>query len=315
MLHPMSIRLAPYDPAWPARFEREAERIRAACVPLPIRLDHVGSTAVPGLAAKPIVDVLGARPAGSDPAPYVAAITGLGWAHRGENGVPGRDYFRLGDPERTHHLHLFEEGHPHWRAHLDFRDTLRARPAMRREYERLKRTLAARFPKDREAYTSAKAPFIEAVLAVAGTDRSAGPRVRAKAVCVVRRGDAILVNEALDPVKGDTFYGPLGGGVEFGEYAEEAVRREMREELGVELADVRLLGVLENVFTYNGRPGHEIAFVLEARLADERLYAREVLHGVEGATAFAARWVPLAMFAPGGPPLYPEGLYDLLARG
>jgi GrpB-like predicted nucleotidyltransferase (UPF0157 family) len=182
MLHPMSIRLAPYDPAWPARFEREVERIRAACAPLPIRLDHVGSTAVPGLAAKPIIDVLGARPAGSDPTPYVAAMTGLGWAHRGENGVPGRDYFRLGDPERTHHLHLFEEGHPRWQAHLDFRDALRARPALRREYERLKRTLAARFPEDREAYTSAKAPFIEAVLAAAGTGRSAGPRVRAKAV-------------------------------------------------------------------------------------------------------------------------------------
>lgn len=116
-------------------------------------------------------------------------------------------------------------------------------------------------------------------------------------------------------MKGDTFYGPLGGGVEFGEYAEEAMRREMREELGVELADVQLLGVLENVFTYDGRPGHEIAFVLEARLADERLYTREVLHAVEGATAFAARWVPLATFARGGPPLYPEGLYDLLARG
>src|SRR5215208_6435868 len=140
---PTEVEIASYDPAWPAMYEREAERLRRALSHLPFRVDHVGSTAVPGLAAKPIVDVLGGRPAGSDPRPYVDAIVALGWVHRGENGIPGRDYFRLGDPVRTHHLHLFVEGAPAWREHLAFRDTLRARPALAREYERLKRARSA----------------------------------------------------------------------------------------------------------------------------------------------------------------------------
>lgn len=138
-------------------------------------------------------------------------------------------------------------------------------------------------------------------------------RIRPKAVCVLRRGDEILVGDGWDPTKRERFYGPLGGGVEFGERAEEAVRREMREEIGVELADVRLLGVLENIFTYDGQPGHEVVFVLEARLAEAALYDREQIEGDEEGMHFTARWVPLSRFAPGGPPLYPEGLYGMLA--
>ena len=138
------------------------------------------------------------------------------------------------------------------------------------------------------------------------------PAIRPKAVCVIRRGDEILVNDAYDSVKGERFYGPLGGGVEFGERAEDAVRREMREEIGVELEGVVLLGVLENIFVYEGCPGHEISFVFEARLTDRTLYEREELRGVEGELELVARWVPLRLFADGGPPLYPQGLYALL---
>lgn len=140
-------------------------------------------------------------------------------------------------------------------------------------------------------------------------------RIRPKAVCVVRRDDEILVGDGWDPTKRERFYGPLGGGVEFGERAADAVRREMREELGVELTDVVLLGVLENIFVYDGCPGHEISFVFEARLADESLYARELLEGDEEGQHFTARWLPVDHFAPGGPPLYPEGLYGLLSAG
>lgn len=139
--------------------------------------------------------------------------------------------------------------------------------------------------------------------------------IRPKAVCVVRRGDAILVAAAHDVATGETFYGPPGGGIEFGERAADAVRREFVEELDAELADVRLLGVLESVFTYEGRPGHEITFVFDGRLADAALYAREALAGVEGLHPFEARWVPLARFADGGPPLYPTGLLELLRGG
>ena len=138
--------------------------------------------------------------------------------------------------------------------------------------------------------------------------------IRPKAVCVCRRGDEILVNAAHDRVMGETFFGPLGGGVEFGERAVDAVRREMLEEIGVELAEVQLLGVLENIFVYEGIPGHEIVFVFEARQAHEALYKREEIIGDEEGMRFVARWVPVRQFADGGPPLYPDGLYELLVR-
>ena len=139
------------------------------------------------------------------------------------------------------------------------------------------------------------------------------PFIRPKAVCVVRRGAEILVSAARDAVKGETFYCPLGGGIEFGELAASAVRREMMEELGAEVVDVRLLSVLENVFTCEGRPGHEIVFVFLGRFADATLYERDELRWTESdGTDWVAVWLPLEHFAPGGPPLYPSGLHELL---
>lgn len=137
-------------------------------------------------------------------------------------------------------------------------------------------------------------------------------RIRPKAVCICRRGESILVASAYDSVKQETFYGPPGGGIEFGERAEDAVRREMFEELGVALRDVRLLGVLENIFTYEGASGHEITFVFEASLEDRSLYSRDEIDGIEGKHPFVARWVDLDEFGADGPPLYPQGLLALL---
>ena len=137
--------------------------------------------------------------------------------------------------------------------------------------------------------------------------------IRAKAVCVCRDGERILVGAGMDSVKQQTFYGPLGGGVEFGERAADAIRREMLEELNVELGEIVLLGVLENIFTYEGEPGHEIVFVFDARLVDESLYGRDLITGEESnGQRFEALWLPVHDFGPGGPPLYPHGLYDLL---
>jgi ADP-ribose pyrophosphatase YjhB (NUDIX family) len=138
--------------------------------------------------------------------------------------------------------------------------------------------------------------------------------IRPKAVCVFRRGDEILVGSHVDRVKQERFYGPPGGGIEFQEYAVETLRREMREELDAELADVELLGVIENVFTHQGRPKHEIAFIYQARFADPSFYARDEIMGDEGGEPYPVKWMPLAHFAPGGPPLYPTGIYELLTR-
>lgn len=138
------------------------------------------------------------------------------------------------------------------------------------------------------------------------------PQIRALAICLFLDGDRILVSEARDPVTGVSFCRPLGGGIEFGETGVEAVVREIREEIGAELTDVRYVGTLENIFTYLGQPGHEIVQVYDARLVDVSLYQRGVFRGAESdGQPFVASWRSLASFGP-ELPLYPKGLADLL---
>ena len=157
-----SVFIVPYDATWPGRFEAEAERIERACAGLPIRLEHIGSTAVPGLAAKPVVDILAGRPPRSRTEPYIAAMKQLGYEHKGSFGVPGRNYFRRGTP-RSFHVHMVVWTGPLWREHLLFRDHLRAHPDVAREYETLKYELAARFAHDKRLYQDEKGPFIRRV--------------------------------------------------------------------------------------------------------------------------------------------------------
>ena len=114
-----------------------------------------------------------------------------------------------------------------------------------------------------------------------------------------------------DSTKGETFYRPLGGGIDFGETADVAVRRELREELDVELLDVRLLGVLENLFHAFGRDGHEIVFVYDCRLADRSVYERDTVGEILDDAGTKVMWRPLSSFHKGSP-LYPAGLADML---
>jgi len=137
--------------------------------------------------------------------------------------------------------------------------------------------------------------------------------IRPLAICVFRDGENILVAEGTDDAKGETFYRPLGGAIEFGEYAQDTVVRELREEIGAEITGLRFLGALENVFTYMGEAGHEIVLVFDGAFADRTIYTRERIDGNEdGFGAFVAMWKPLSFFAKGGAPLYPDGLLDLL---
>jgi GrpB-like predicted nucleotidyltransferase (UPF0157 family) len=158
-----AVELVDSDPRWPARFAAERARLLGALAGRPAEVEHIGSTSVPGLPAKPVIDILVGRPPGSEAAPYVEALTAAGYEHRGEAGIPGREYFRRGTP-RSHHLHLVELGGALWRDHLRFRDRLRADPAAAAAYAALKRRLAAEHAHDRAAYTAAKAPFIAGVL-------------------------------------------------------------------------------------------------------------------------------------------------------
>jgi GrpB-like predicted nucleotidyltransferase (UPF0157 family) len=166
-LEPGVVRLVDYDSRWPALFSAEQQRIRDHSGTLALTLEHVGGTSIPGMCAKPIIDIAAARPRSSAVGDYVAALERGGYEHRGERGVPGREYFRRGQP-RAYHVHLVEEDSALWREYLAFRDYLRAHPEDARVFAERKRRLAARFSHDREGYMNAKSPHVRELLRLAG---------------------------------------------------------------------------------------------------------------------------------------------------
>ena len=142
-------------------------------------------------------------------------------------------------------------------------------------------------------------------------------RIRPLALCVFRRADKILVAQGYDAIKDQTFFRPIGGGIDFGERGSDAVVREVKEELGADVVDVVYLGALENIFTYEGKAGHEIILLFDGRFTDFALNQDDVLlHGQDDdEILYQASWKPLKFFrGPGAPPLYPSGLLALLER-
>jgi GrpB-like predicted nucleotidyltransferase (UPF0157 family) len=161
-----TVRVVPYDPAWSALFDAEVARLAPilAAHGVTLRLEHTGSTAVPGLAAKPILDILAGWQVEGSREAAIRALESAGYQYRGESGIPGRDFFRRGEP-RQYHVHLTRVGSTFWDDHLTFRDHLRARSDVADAYAALKHELAARYPTDREAYIDAKTEFVLAALA------------------------------------------------------------------------------------------------------------------------------------------------------
>jgi GrpB-like predicted nucleotidyltransferase (UPF0157 family) len=155
------ISIADYDSRWAARFELEHTRIRDALGDLALRIEHIGSTAVPGLAAKPIIDVLVTVENPEDDAVIGAAMQSAGYALRVRE--PGHRMFRT--PARDVHVHLWASTSPEVPRYLAFRDQLRRSFDDRLAYERLKRELATRDWTDMNEYASAKSDLIEAILA------------------------------------------------------------------------------------------------------------------------------------------------------
>jgi len=163
------VEIADYDPTWPAQFAEIAARVYHAFADGPLLvIEHVGSTAVVGLAAKPIVDIDVIVPSREALPDAVARLASLGYVHKGDGGVPRREAFSWPSGELRHHLYVCACDCPEYRRHVAFRNYLRRHLDTAQEYAAFKRDLAARFRDDRVAYNDGKAEFVEAVLAKAG---------------------------------------------------------------------------------------------------------------------------------------------------
>jgi GrpB-like predicted nucleotidyltransferase (UPF0157 family) len=159
---------------WPKQFERYARRLGDALGSLPLAIQHVGSTAVPGLPAKPVIDIDVVLRRDADGAEAVRRLARAGYRHEGDLGIPGREAFAWPPGEQRHHVYVVVVDGAAHAAHLLFRDYLRAHPGTAQEYGELKRRLAAAHAADRAAYTEGKTRFVDRVLAAAtsGSDVS-----------------------------------------------------------------------------------------------------------------------------------------------
>ena len=164
-VQPGTVRLRDYTPLWADLFQIEAAELSAALRELALDIQHVGSTAVPGLIAKPILDIAVAIPAQAIVSKYAAPLARLGYRYAYWVDLENDVIFEKG-LERTHHVHLVERDSRQWSDYLRFRDALRTNAQVAREYERVKIELGARFSCDRPSYTRAKSDFIRYVLAV-----------------------------------------------------------------------------------------------------------------------------------------------------
>ncbi|HEV2119086.1 MAG TPA: NUDIX domain-containing protein [Candidatus Bathyarchaeia archaeon] len=138
--------------------------------------------------------------------------------------------------------------------------------------------------------------------------------VRSIAICVFRKDSSIFVAEGYDKTKDEIFYRPLGGTIEFGEYGNETVALELREEIGAAVTNVRYLGTLENIFVFEGRPGHELVLVFEGDFIERSFYEKKRIEGVETTGSLQAVWKPLDFFLNSETSLYPDGLLALLTQ-
>lgn len=159
-----AVEVVDYDPAWPIRFEEERgalQRVLGRWLVGPI--EHIGSTAVPGLAAKPVIDILAGVQTLEASRDAIEAAATLGYCYFPYQASVRHWMCKPSDAYRTHHLHLVPLGSPQWLRPIAFRNYLRARRDVAVEYEQLKRALALKFRLDREAYTDAKSDFIERI--------------------------------------------------------------------------------------------------------------------------------------------------------
>jgi GrpB-like predicted nucleotidyltransferase (UPF0157 family) len=162
--------LTPYSPDWPTQFHAICEELLSAFAPTPVTIEHIGSTSVPGLAAKPVIDVLLGAHSLADIESKIKPLNKIGYSYvpKYEREISVRRYFvKASATSLRVHLHAVELGSRLWQEHLAFRDRLRVDADLCAQYQALKLRLAEEFADDKSAYTTAKSPFIQAVLASA----------------------------------------------------------------------------------------------------------------------------------------------------
>ena len=167
------VHIVPYDSAWPGLFERERAALSDVLAPWLVgAIEHVGSTAVRGLAAKPVIDIMAPVRDLESSRPALGALSGSGYCYSPYRDEVMHWFCKPSPAHRTHHLHVVPFPSQLWFDRLAFRDLLRANPTVAAEYANLKHHLARLYEFDRDAYTDAKRPFVEHVLRMVGCERS-----------------------------------------------------------------------------------------------------------------------------------------------
>ncbi|MEW4022570.1 bifunctional GNAT family N-acetyltransferase/GrpB family protein [Bacillus sp. YAF8] len=152
----------PHQPEWKEMFEREKANLLRIFGRALHSVSHIGSTSIPGMAAKPVIDILAEVKEISDADRFSPQLEALGYEAKGENGIEGRRFFQKGGNKRTHHVHIYETGHPDVGRHLLFRDYLTAKPEKAAQYMKLKNGLAETYPYDMAKYIEGKKDWIKA---------------------------------------------------------------------------------------------------------------------------------------------------------
>lgn len=153
--------VTPYQSSWPEAFQQAKEQLETIFGDHLLAIHHIGSTSVPGLSAKPILDILPVVDSLDGIEAFDAAMEQIGYEAKGEFGMPGRRYYRKGGDNRTHHIHLYADGNPEIMRHVVFRDYLRQHPQEVEAYSTIKERLERQYPEDISAYIAGKDSFVK----------------------------------------------------------------------------------------------------------------------------------------------------------
>ncbi len=155
------VEVCSYNEKWPQKFREEAEKLHLIFGNEVVDIHHIGSTSVPGLKAKPIIDIMPVVKDINNVDNYTKAMQEIGYAPKGENGIPGRRYFQKGGDNRSHHVHIYQVGSNEIIRHLAFRDYLKTHRVEMRNYGEVKEKLAKQFPYDIESYITGKDDLVK----------------------------------------------------------------------------------------------------------------------------------------------------------